>query len=131
MCQFGKVAKVGQFALGPYLWLFLFGDSSHIAESVHKVDVTRVHYKFTHQYVYLRSTHELFICVFIKQIDLPDLFEAADMLWFHRHIAAKGLKIHCYELLVIVEPEEVSVQCNKNDMVDPCRHVVGIFSSCY
>ena len=53
------------------------------------------------------------------------------MLWFHRHIAAKGLKIHCYELLVIVEPKEVSVQCNKNDMVDPCRHVVGIFSSCY
>lgn len=41
MCQFGKVGKVGQFALGPYLWLFLFGDSSHIAESVHKVDVAK------------------------------------------------------------------------------------------
>ena len=73
----------------------------------------------------------LFICAFQKQIDLPDLFESTNMLWFHRHIAAKGLKIHCYELLIIVEPKKVSVQCNKNDMVDTCRHVVDIFSSCH
>ena len=102
---------------------------------------TRVHYKFPHQYllhnhiiIYTSKIHSwtLHLCIQKANVlNVPDLFEAEDMLWFHRHIAAKGLKIHCYELFVIVEPKEVSVQCNKNDMVDPCKHVVDIFSSCY